>query len=33
MPMNVKIGISRVALQNDDFPDLTAAYTIEQALK
>jgi len=31
--MSVKIGISPIAWQNDDLPDLTAAYTMEQALK
>ncbi len=31
--MSVKIGISPVAWQNDDLPDLTAAYTMEQALR
>lgn len=31
-PMSVKIGISPIAWQNDDLPDLTAAYTMEQAL-
>ncbi len=31
--MPVKIGISPIAWQNDDLPDLTAAYTMEQALK
>lgn len=31
--MTVKIGISPIAWQNDDLPDLTAAYTMEQALK
>ncbi|GAB4389822.1 myo-inosose-2 dehydratase [Albidovulum sp.] len=30
--MSVKIGISPIAWQNDDLPDLTAAYTMEQAL-
>lgn len=30
--MAVKIGISPIAWQNDDLPDLTAAYTMEQAL-
>lgn len=29
----VKIGISPIAWQNDDLPDLTAAYTMEQALR
>ncbi len=29
----IKIGISPIAWQNDDLPDLTAAYTMEQALK
>ena len=28
----VKIGVSLIAWQNDDLPDLTAAYTMEQAL-
>lgn len=31
--MSVRIGISPVAWQNDDLPDLTAGYTMEQALK
>ncbi len=31
--MSVKIGISPIAWQNDDLPDLTAAYTMQQALK
>ena len=31
--MSVKIGISPIAWQNDDLPDITAAYTMEQALK
>lgn len=31
--MGVKIGISPIAWQNDDLPDLTAAYTMEQALR
>jgi inosose dehydratase len=31
--MAVKIGISPIAWQNDDLPDLTAAFTMEQALK
>lgn len=31
--MSVKIGISPIAWQNDDLPDLTAAYTMDQALK
>ncbi|WP_420585046.1 myo-inosose-2 dehydratase [Ruegeria sp.] len=31
--MSLKIGISPIAWQNDDLPDLTAAYTMEQALK
>ncbi len=30
--MTVKIGISPIAWQNDDLPDITAAYTMEQAL-
>lgn len=30
--MSVKIGISPIAWQNDDLPDLTAAFTMEQAL-
>ncbi len=30
--MTVKIGISPISWQNDDLPDLTAAYTMEQAL-
>lgn len=29
----VKIGISPICWQNDDLPDLTAAYTMEQALQ
>ncbi|MEX0287096.1 MAG: myo-inosose-2 dehydratase [Paracoccaceae bacterium] len=31
--MTIKIGISPIAWQNDDLPDLTAAYTMEQALQ
>ena len=31
--MNVKIGISPIAWQNDDLPGLTADYTMEQALR
>ncbi|SMR71828.1 2-keto-myo-inositol dehydratase [Aliiroseovarius halocynthiae] len=31
--MSVKIGISPIAWQNDDLPDLTAAYSMEQALQ
>ena len=31
--MAVEIGISPIAWQNDDLPDLTAAYTMEQALR
>lgn len=31
--MSVKIGISPIAWQNDDLPDLTANYTMEQALR
>ncbi len=31
--MSVRIGISPIAWQNDDLPDLTAAYTMEQALQ
>lgn len=31
--MSVKIGISPIAWQNDDLPDLTAEFTMEQALK
>jgi inosose dehydratase len=31
--MSFKIGISPIAWQNDDLPDITAAYTMEQALK
>ena len=31
--MSIKIGISPIAWQNDDLPDLTAAYTMEQALR
>lgn len=31
--MSVKIGISPIAWQNDDLPDLTANFTMEQALK
>jgi inosose dehydratase len=31
--MNVKIGISPIAWQNDDLPDLTADFTMEQALE
>ena len=31
--MSVKIGISPIAWQNDDLPEMTAAYTMEQALK
>lgn len=31
--MSVKIGISPIAWQNDDLPDLTAKFTMEQALR
>jgi inosose dehydratase len=31
--MSVKIGISPIAWQNDDLPDMTAAFTMEQALQ
>lgn len=31
--MSVRIGISPIAWQNDDLPDLTADFTMEQALK
>jgi len=31
--MGVKIGISPIAWQNDDLPELTADYTMEQALR
>ena len=31
--MSVRIGISPIAWQNDDLPELTAAFTMEQALK
>ena len=31
--MSVKIGISPIAWQNDDMPDMTAGYTMEQALR
>lgn len=31
--MTIKIGISPIAWQNDDLPDLTSAYTMEQALE
>jgi len=31
--MTVKLGISPIAWQNDDLPDLTAAFTMEQALR
>lgn len=31
--MSVKIGISPIAWQNDDLPDLTAAYTMDQAME
>lgn len=31
--MGVKVGISPIAWQNDDLPDITAAYTMEQALQ
>jgi inosose dehydratase len=31
--MSVRIGISPIAWQNDDLPDLTAAFTMEQALR
>ncbi|WP_136444063.1 myo-inosose-2 dehydratase [Pacificoceanicola onchidii] len=31
--MSVKIGISPIAWQNDDLPDITADFTMEQALK
>ena len=30
--MSIKIGVSAIAWQNDDLPELTAAYTMEQAL-
>ncbi|MEM9850936.1 MAG: myo-inosose-2 dehydratase, partial [Pseudomonadota bacterium] len=29
----IRIGISPIAWQNDDLPDITAAYTMEQALR
>ena len=32
-PVNVKIGISPIAWQNDDLPDLTAGYTMDQCLR
>ena len=31
--MSVKIGISPIAWQNDDLPELTADYTMDQALE
>lgn len=31
--MSIKIGISPIAWQNDDLPDLTAAFTMDQALE
>lgn len=31
--MSIQVGISPIAWQNDDLPALTAAYTMEQALK
>lgn len=31
--MTVRIGISPISWQNDDLPDLTAAYSMEQALR
>ena len=31
--MSVKIGISPIAWQNDDLPDMTAAFSMEQALQ
>lgn len=31
--MSIKIGISPIAWQNDDLPDLTADFTMEQALR
>jgi inosose dehydratase len=31
--MSVRVGISPIAWQNDDLPDLTADFTMEQALK
>ena len=31
--MSVKIGISPIAWQNDDLPELTADFTMEQALE
>ena len=31
--MSVKVGISPIAWQNDDLPDLTAAYSMQQALQ
>ena len=31
--MSVKIGISPIAWQNDDLPEITAAYSMEQALQ
>jgi inosose dehydratase len=31
--MTLKIGISPISWQNDDLPDLTAAFTMEQALR
>ena len=30
--MSVKIGISAIAWQNDDLPEMTADFTMEQAL-
>ncbi|MBU4528067.1 MAG: myo-inosose-2 dehydratase [Hoeflea sp.] len=31
--MNIKIGISPIAWQNDDLPEMTAGYTMEQCLR
>ena len=31
--MSIQIGISPISWQNDDLPELTAAYTMEQALQ
>ena len=30
--MGIEIGVSPIAWQNDDLPDLTAAYAMEQAV-
>ena len=31
--MSVRVGISPIAWQNDDLPDITSQFTMEQALK